>query len=91
MIDTSGLLKEVESEIARLTRLRDALLESSAGTKTGAKSAQKRRLSQSGSLVIALAAKLRHAKRKGDRALVKDLEKKLEAAKAAKEKAVAKR
>ena len=81
MVDTSEMLKEVDAEIARLTKLRAALIEASEVSAT-----KKSRISPSGSMVIALAAKLRHAKRAGDKERVKDLERKLEAAKAAKAK-----
>jgi hypothetical protein len=81
MVDTTDLLKEVDAEIARLTRLRTALIEAS-----GASAPKKNRISPTGSMVIALAAKLRHAKRAGDKERIKDLEKKLETAKATKAK-----
>jgi hypothetical protein len=81
MVDTTDLLKEVDTEIARLTRLRTALIEASEVS-----APKKNRISPTGSMVIALAAKLRHARRAGDKARIKDLEKKLETAKAAKAK-----
>ena len=84
MVDTTQLLKEVDAELARLTRLRAALIEASG--KSAASVQQKSRISPSGSMVIALAAKLRHARRSGEKARIKDLERKLEAAKAAKAK-----
>lgn len=79
MVDTTEMLEAVDAEIARLTRLRTALIEAS-----GASAPKKSRISASGSLVIALAAKLRHARRSGDKARIKDLEKRLDAAKKAK-------
>lgn len=82
MIDTQPMLKEIDGELARLTKLRAALLEAA-----GSAPQQKSRISPSGSLVIALAAKLRHARKKGDKGLVRQLEKELKAAKAAKAKA----
>jgi hypothetical protein len=83
MVDTTQILKEVDAELARLTKLRAALIEASGKSVT---SASKSRISASGSMVIALAAKLRHARRSGDKARIKDLERKLDAAKAAKAK-----
>lgn len=83
MVDTTEMLKAVDAEIARLTRLRAALIEAS-GVAAGASAPKKSRISASGSLIIALAAKLRHARRSGDKARIKDLEKKLDAAKKAK-------
>jgi hypothetical protein len=82
MVDTTQMLKEVDAELARLTKLRAALIEASGAPVTSV--SKKSRISASGSMVIALAAKLRHAKRAGDKERIKDLEKKLEAAKAAK-------
>jgi hypothetical protein len=82
MVDTTQMLKEVDAELARLTKLRTALIEASGAPVTSA--SKKSRISASGSMVIALAAKLRHAKRSGDKARIKDLERKLEAAKKAK-------
>jgi hypothetical protein len=84
MVDTTQLLKEVDAELARLTRLRAALIEASGKSVTSV--SKKSRISASGSRVIALAAKLRHARRSGDQARIKDLERKLDAAKAAKAK-----
>jgi len=84
MVDTSEMLREVDAELARLTKLRAALIEASGKSATSV--SKKSRISPSGSMVIALAAKLRHAKRAGDKERIKDLEKKLETAKAAKAK-----
>jgi hypothetical protein len=84
MVDTTEMLKEVDAELARLTKLRAALIEASG--RPGVTTPKKSRISASGSMVIALAAKLRHAKRSGDKARIKDLERKLDAAKAAKAK-----
>ena len=75
-------LAEVRAEILRLQKIERSLLEAADGS-----TQQKRRLSQGGSLVIAIAAKLRHARKKGDKGLVRQLEKELKAAKAAKAKA----
>jgi hypothetical protein len=83
MISTTEMLKDVRDEIARLQRLEAALIEAAGGSAPQ----QKSRISPSGSLVIALAAKLRHARKKGDKGLVRKLEKDLKAAKAAKAKA----
>jgi hypothetical protein len=83
-------LAEVRDEILRLQKIEQSLLEAagSASQPTASKgAAPKRRLSQGGSLVIALAAKLRHARSKGDKGVVRQLEKQLKAAKAAKAKA----
>ena len=74
MVDTTQILKEVDAEIARLTKLRAALIEAS-----GKSASKKSRISPSGSMVIALAAKLRHARRSGDKVRIKDLERKLAA------------
>ena len=84
MIDTTQLLKEVDAELARLTKLRAALIEASSKSATSV--SKKSRISPSGSMVIALAAKLRHARHSGDKARIKDLERKLDAAKAARAK-----
>jgi len=82
MVDTTQILKEVDAELARLTKLRAALIEASGKSATSV--SKKSRISPSGAMVIALAAKLRHARRSGDKARIKDLEKKLDAAKKAK-------
>jgi hypothetical protein len=84
MVDTTQILKEVDAELERLTKLRAALIEASGKSVTSV--SKKSRISESGRLVIAMAAKLRHAKRSGDKALVKNLTAKLEAAKTAKAK-----
>jgi hypothetical protein len=84
MVDTTQILKEVDAELARLTKLRAALIEASEKSVTSVP--KKNRISASGSMVIALAAKLRHARRSGDKARIRDLERKLDAAKAAKAK-----
>lgn len=84
MVDTNQILKEVDAELARLTKLRAALIEASGQPVTSV--SKKNRISASGSMVIALAAKLRHARRSGDKARIRDLERKLDTAKAAKAK-----
>lgn len=69
-LDTGTLLAQVNAEIARLEKLRSALMEAGGG-------APHRRVSASGSAVIKAAARLRHAKTKGDKPTIKLREKEL--------------
>jgi hypothetical protein len=59
-IETEAMLHEVEAEIERLTRLRDALREASGGKQARG---GRGRISAKGVEVIRLAATLRHRKR----------------------------
>jgi outer membrane murein-binding lipoprotein Lpp len=67
-LDTSGLLAQVNTEIARLEKLRSALLEAGG-------SAPRRKISETGSTVLKLNARLRWARKRGDKPLVRQLEK----------------
>jgi len=58
-LETQKMLEEVEAEISRLTRLRDALREAS-----GKSEAKGKRISSEGIERIRTAAKLRHAERR---------------------------
>ena len=78
MLSTEQMLQEVRAEISRLQRLEAALIEAS-GTQTPTRS----RLSPQGSRVIALAARLRAAQRKGDKPAIKTLTAELAEAKQA--------
>jgi hypothetical protein len=66
--DTSTLLAQVNAEIARLEKLRSALMEAGGGS-------PKRHVSSLGSTILKANARLRWAKERGDKALVKTLEK----------------
>lgn len=79
-VDTEKFLTEVRQEIARLQRIEKALTGSAGqlkSTHTGPG-----RISEAGRAVISLAAKLRHARRSGDKARVKTLTQQLKTAKA---------
>jgi hypothetical protein len=81
MVDTEKFLAEVRQEIARLQRIETALVESSMGkSKTPAQKGSAR-ISDAGRNVISLAAKLRHARRSGDRTRIKNLTQQLATAK----------
>jgi hypothetical protein len=84
MISTAEMLQEVRQEIERLRRLEQALIEA-AGGQTPTKS----RISPEGAAVIAAAARLRHARKSGDKVAVRRLEKEVARAKAAAKKAKA--
>lgn len=83
MVDTEKFLAEVRLEIARLQRIEAALVESSSGKSKLVLHKRPDRISEAGRNVISLAAKLRHARRSGDRARIKDLTRQLKAAKQA--------
>ncbi len=80
----AATLQEIRAEIARLQKLERTLAEAAESEDTGL---TKSRISPAGAAVISLAAQLRHAKRSGDKATIRRLEKELKAAKAAKAKA----
>ena len=80
MLDTKSMLSEIDKEIARLTKLRAAILEASGDT---GQSPMKSRLSPQGSKVIALAARLKALRRKGTKDEIRKLEAELQAAKEA--------
>lgn len=82
MVDTEKFLAEVRQEIARLQRIESALLESSAGKSSGPVK-KSNRMSEVGRTVISLAAKLRHARRSGDKARIMQLTQQLKTAKQA--------
>ena len=79
----AATLQEIRAEIARLQKLERTLAEAAESEDGPTKS----RISPAGAAVISLAAQLRHAKRSGDKATIRRLEKELKAAKAAKAKA----
>jgi hypothetical protein len=86
MLDTQTMLAEIDRELARLTKLRAAIVEA-AGGDTGP-SPTKSRLSPAGARVISIAAKLKSVRRSGNKTEIKRLEQELaeakEAARAAK-------
>jgi hypothetical protein len=82
MVDTEKFLAEVRQEIARLQRIESALLESSGKIKSGPEK-KSNRMSEVGRAVISLAAKLRHARRSGDKSRIKELTQQLKTAKKA--------
>jgi hypothetical protein len=85
MISTKEMLTEVRAEIARLQKLEQALIEAAGGGQGPAKS----RISPEGAAVIAAAARLRHARKSGDKAAIRRFEKEVTRAKAAAKKAKA--
>jgi hypothetical protein len=76
-MDTQKMLAEVNAELERLTRVRDALM----GIATGTEDGRGRHISESGKKVISVAAQLRSAKAKGDKAAIKARQAELEQAK----------
>jgi hypothetical protein len=84
MVDTEKFLAEVRQEIARLQRIESAILESTAGKSSGP-AKKSNRMSEAGRTVISLAAKLRHARRSGDKSRIKELTQQLKSAKRAAE------
>jgi hypothetical protein len=83
MVDTEKFLAEVRQEIARLQRIESAILESSGKSSSAGKKSN--RMSEAGRAVISLAAKLRHARRSGEKARIKELTQQLKTAKKAAE------
>jgi hypothetical protein len=81
MVDTEKFLAEVRQEIARLQRIERALLESAGKSSSAEKKSN--RMSEAGRAVISLAARLRHARRSGDRTRIKELTQQLKTAKKA--------